>query len=326
LARAVEGIAVEAWFDRLRVLADANPRALELLAEHWSKHEHGPTESFRRRAVLAGPDRPAAYLEFARDRVDVGQSEPGEGFARRSIVCAPDFRDSYHVLSRARLPGPEYREVLGFLDRVLEPRVYLEIGAKNAASLEVSNATVRRIGVDPVPIVDRDLGERTDVLAMTSDAFFAAEAAAMFEMYGKPDLVFIDGLHSFAQTLTDFMNAERFGHAQTVICLHDTLPLDEASSYPPEARRTRFWTGDSWRMVACLRVLRPDLKIANVRSGPSGLCVVSGIDPHSNLLSDNYHDALHRFRDLETPVLPRDQERVLGAMELDWEQLHRLVA
>ena len=44
------------------------------------------------------------------------------------------------------------------------------------------------------------------------------------------ELVFIDGLHLFEQVLRDLINVERHSTTDTVVLLHDCLPLDEVTS------------------------------------------------------------------------------------------------
>ena len=62
----------------------------------------------------------------------------------------------------------------------------------------------------------------------------------------------------------------------SIILIHDTLPLDEVTQRPE--REKGFYTGDVWKIVPCLRALRPDLEVFTIATPSSGLTVVAGLD------------------------------------------------
>jgi hypothetical protein len=112
----------------------------------------------------------------------------------------------------------------------------------------------------------------------------------------RVDFAFIDGLHLFEQTLKDFVNLEKYSKQNTVICFHDTFPLDEITAR--RERKTGFWSGDVWKVVLILKKYRPDLKIFTVATQPTGLTIVTNLDSHSKILSEHYDDIiaiLNRF-------------------------------
>ncbi len=51
-----------------------------------------------------------------------------------------------------------------------------------------------------------------------------------------------------------------------------------------------MWTGDVWRTALLLKRRRPDLRITVLDAAPTGLVLITNLDPHSTLLADN-HDA-----------------------------------
>jgi hypothetical protein len=51
-----------------------------------------------------------------------------------------------------------------------------------------------------------------------------------------------------------------------------------------------WWAGDVWKVVLVLKRYRPDLKIRAFDSAPTGLVVVTGLDPASTALSNAYFD------------------------------------
>jgi hypothetical protein len=101
------------------------------------------------------------------------------------------------------------------------------------------------IGVDPAPRISAAFATETHIFTETSDEFFARGRLNGFLGDEPLELAFIDGLHTFVQSLLDFINLERVCGPSSVILLHDTYPLNEATQ--ERVQRTTFWTGDVWR-------------------------------------------------------------------------------
>ena len=76
------------------------------------------------------------------------------------------------------------------------------------------------------------------------------------------NLAFIDGDHRFEQVLDDFIALEHYAAPGAVVLLHDTLPLTESTA--GGARHTGFYSGDAWKVLPCLRALRPDLRLTTL--------------------------------------------------------------
>jgi hypothetical protein len=128
---------------------------------------------------------------------------------------------------------------------------------------------------------------------MTSDAFFECHNLAEFLEAPYFSLAFIDGLHLFEQALADFTHLERFAGPDSIIMIHDCLPLDRVTS--DRSRTTDFYSGDIWKLARCLKEQRPDLKMTTVRARPTGLCLVSGLNPHSDVLVRTRSKQLARY-------------------------------
>ena len=93
-----------------------------------------------------------------------------------------------------------------------------------------------------------------------------------------------------------------------MILIHDCLPI--APIVAERERCTGFWTGDVWRIIPCLKTVRPDLKIMTIPTKPSGLGVVTNMDAASTVLSDNYDDIVRYYLSLRCPE-SFDQRRVV---------------
>ncbi|MCK4791372.1 MAG: DUF616 domain-containing protein, partial [Desulfobacteraceae bacterium] len=166
---------------------------------------------------------------------------------------------------------------------------YLEIGVQSGKSLALSRC--KAIGVDPMPQVSAELFDQAQVLAMTSDDFFHGPAASLVK--NPPDLVFIDGMHLFEYTLRDFMHVERLAAPWTLVVIDDIFPAHPAQA--ERRRRTRAWTGDVWKVFEILSQYRPDLFFLPVNTSPTGLLLISGLQPGNQILWDNYDTVIDKY-------------------------------
>jgi methyltransferase family protein/glycosyl transferase family 2 len=203
---------------------------------------------------------------------------------------------AHHGLARVSMPGLEYRDVLRWLHATLRPSVYLEIGVAKGDTLVLAQPPTVAIGVDPSPRVRSVLKAETHVYAMPSDEFFSTARLPALLGDRRVDLAFIDGLHRFDQVLRDVANIERWSSSNGVILLHDTYALNETTQ--DRDRRTKFWTGDVWKAVACLREVRPDLDIFTIAAEPAGLTVIRGLDPASIVLWNQLDTLVERYIDI----------------------------
>jgi hypothetical protein len=185
----------------------------------------------------------------------------------------------------------------------------------SGASLCRARPPTCAIGVDPAPRISAPLATETHIFTETSDEFFARGRLNGFLGGQSLELAFIDGLHSFEQSLLDFINMERFCGPQSVILLHDTYPLDEATQ--ERVQRTQFYTGDVWKTVFCLKNFRPDLDVFTIATAWTGLTVVAGLDPQSRLLSDHYRGIVEEFRDLPYASVQDKMDSVLNLVPND---------
>ncbi|WP_374434585.1 class I SAM-dependent methyltransferase [Inhella sp.] len=222
--------------------------------------------------------------------------------------------------ARARFPGPGYLEWLQFFQQFLAPATYLEIGVESGASFAFAQAPTLAVGVDPQLDIQYALRARSKLFQLTSDAFFAQpDLDAVFEGRGI-ELAFIDGLHTFDQALTDFRHIEQHAQRHTIVLFHDTVPIDPLTA--SRQRESIFWCGDTWKAIVLLQRHRPDLQVFTLPTYPSGLTVVTRLDPHSKLLGERFdalcEEAMHwRFEDFQGELgrhlneIPNEAEQVM---------------
>jgi hypothetical protein len=231
----------------------------------------------------------------------VGIFQKGEGL---QPVTAP--RPAPAVSHGALGPHPDpavearggarpYLEVLADLHQVVQPQLYLEIGVRSGASLALAGCPA--IAIDPDPSPKFAPGPEVTLHRCTSDEFFFFNGPESFA--GKVDLAFIDGMHLAEFVYRDFINVERVMSPRGVVVIDDVLP-----NHPLQAvrqRQSKVWTGDVWRFVELLAKLRKDLKLTWLDTEPSGLLVISNLNPGDRKLWSAYNPQIRKLVDAETP-------------------------
>ena len=114
---------------------------------------------------------------------------------------------------------------------------YLEIGCdknENFSKIKIKN----KVGVDPI---------QGGTLRMTSDEYFKKSR-------DKFDLIFLDGLHTYEQTIKDINNAVSFINNNGLIIIHDCLPTKIWNQIVP--RMYGHWNGDVWESYSGSRKMK----------------------------------------------------------------------
>lgn len=147
----------------------------------------------------------------------------------------------------------------------LNAKHYLEIGVFNGSNfLELS--APKKTAVDPVDCITfryklhairhdfRNIFNK--YFTMTSDDFFQNHSEYLKE--NSIDISFIDGLHTYEQTIRDLKNVLLNLNKGGVVVLHDCCPNDEflgtvAESFEDAIKdvddKKRAWSGDCWKAI-----------------------------------------------------------------------------
>jgi hypothetical protein len=219
---------------------------------------------------------------------------------------------------------PSHVALLKEVHAHLVPRTYVEIGVDEGASFSRVLPGTVAVGIDPILARQQPVNSSARLFALTSDEFFAQHDLASV-LDGRPvDLAFIDGMHLFEFALRDFMHLEKFCTSDSVILLHDCYPgnAEMAARKLPTAGS---WTGDVWKLVICLKEYRPELQISVVDVPPTGLGILTGLNPASSVLKDHYEEICGRFLAMEYSVLTDGKEQKLNRVANDWEVVQRLL-
>lgn len=274
-------------------------------------------------ALALSPDSALFCLFKGKIQTALGDFSCAQETFMKFDASAGRAGDSLFILAAEKeMPGEDYYEWLQRFHQWLHPVGYVEIGLGHGRSLALAGAGTKAVGIDPFQGIWEKLnyvsphGPAT-LFPLSSDDFF--EKYDLRKTIGQEtfDLAFIDGLHLFEQALKDFINLERYARRDSVILIHDCLPIA-----PIVAERepcTGFWTGDVWRIIPCLKTFRPDLKIMTIPTKPSGLGVVTNLDPASTVLSDNYDDILRYYLSLKCPETFEQRRVVCNVGSVDEE-------
>ena len=194
--------------------------------------------------------------------------------------------------------GMQYHRFLRNLHGTTLLDWYMEIGCRDGSSFAPVRS--KTIAVDPFFRVERNaIGTKPalHVFQQTSDDFFASGFLDALDI--RLSLSFLDGMHLFEYLLRDVIQTERRSRPDGVIMMHDCCPFDHQMTTRdldniPEAA----WTGDVWKLLPILQQYRPDLKIDVLDCKPTGLVMLSNLDPGNSVLSDAYDQILAGWTDV----------------------------
>jgi len=179
------------------------------------------------------------------------------------------------------------KEIINTIIKLKNFNDYLEIGCdQNELFSQV--AIKNKIGVDP---------NNGGTHRMTSDSFFLSNK-------NKFDLIFIDGLHTYGQTLNDIKNSLLVLREKGFILLHDCFPMSYFDQAVPRAQRK--WNGDVWKAITEMRTLENtdtyvgafDNGIGLILKRKNGNILKQPSKPFKNLKYKEYYDNYKEYLNL----------------------------
>lgn len=137
--------------------------------------------------------------------------------------------------------------------KICSAQNYLEVGIFAGKTFNGVNVETK-VGVDPMP--HSSLLDKSNINVMTSDTYFSKN----HEKGVKFDIIYLDGLHTFEQTLRDFNNSLHYSHDKTIWLIDDTVPVNFASAMDSLGEANEFysksnhnhprpWMGTVYRLI-----------------------------------------------------------------------------
>jgi len=148
---------------------------------------------------------------------------------------------------------------------------YLEIGVARGTTFFQINCK-KKIAIDPKFMFNglkkliwnykNPTNKNNQYFSITSDEFFDKQEDFINRLKGI-DVIFVDGLHTFENSLQDVLNCLKHIKEDGYIIMHDCFPPYEAAALPTktyptvEERKVEGWTGawcgDVWKSIVYLR-------------------------------------------------------------------------
>jgi hypothetical protein len=183
-------------------------------------------------------------------------------------------------------------DVVQALADLYEEPSYLEIGVYLGETFRAVKAK-RKVAVDPKFAMSPKDPEPSDTVLyheVTSDVYFGDLAPSE----EKFDVIFLDGLHTFEQTLRDLLNSEAYLKPNGVIIIDDVIPnsyhasLREFESFE-EVRKASSsadgsWMGDVFRLVFFIETFLQQYSYATVSENHGQLVLWPERRPDKSLI------------------------------------------
>jgi hypothetical protein len=234
-----------------------------------------------------------------------------------------DYTKAYRLLAQLELPGEHYFKVLERVHEHVRPATYLEVGVSRGESLRLVQPQTLALGIDPAPHLEFELSPNQQVFAQTSDEFFARPDVPAL-LGGKPlNMAFIDGMHHFEYALRDFINIEPLCTPDSLVFVHDCFPIDARSAARDQT--TGFWSGDIWRLIVLLKQYRPDLAIHTIGTPPTGLGLITRLDPQSTVLRSRLPELITAGMALDFSAIAARRPEAVNLMPYDWRRVRQLL-
>jgi hypothetical protein len=209
---------------------------------------------------------------------------------------------------------------------------YLEIGVSKGETFFEIKAE-RKVAVDPKFMFSVDdaakLHQRSEFHEVTSDYYFGSII--------RPDesfqVIYLDGLHTFEQTLRDFTNAIHFLARNGVIVIDDVVPnsykaalADQSDSFAVKAFTNdpdNSWMGDTYKLVFFIEAFFPTFELRTIADNHGQAVVWRAARPRKRFAQYTAHD-IARLEFLDVVKNP-DVFRKQACAEIvqEFKQSHR---
>jgi hypothetical protein len=274
-------------------------------------------------AQPAGLRRRARYSFFgAQLNLWLGRRADAQRLCRRALSFC-DYTKAYRLLSELELPGEHYFKVLARVHEHVRPATYLEVGVSRGESLQLALPETLALGIDPEPHLGFAPAANQKVFTQTSDEFFARPDVPAL-LGGRPlQMAFIDGMHHFEYALRDFINIEPLCTPGSLVFVHDCFPIDARSAARDQS--TGFWSGDIWRLIVLLKKYRPDLAIHTIGTPPTGLGLITHLDPGSGVLRRRLPELIAEGMALDFSTIASGRPAALNLVPYDWPRVRQLL-
>lgn len=144
-------------------------------------------------------------------------------------------------------------------------RTYLEIGVCLGNTFFHVNIP-HKTGVDPHFLFKiSNIAPNLFLFQNNSNDFFNQMTEIRDQYYKQHivyDLIYLDGMHTFEQTILDFINTLPYSHSKTIWIFDDTVPADPWSALPDQAKTQKYrslagsrspvWHGDVYKCIFVL--------------------------------------------------------------------------
>ena len=271
----------------------------------------------------AGLRRRARYSFFgARLNQWLGRKADAQRMCRRALSYC-DYTKAYRLLAELELPAEHYFKLLARVHQHVRPATYLEVGVSRGESLKLVTPQTLALGIDPQPRVAFTLAPNQKIFAQTSDEFFARTDVPAL-LGGRPlEMAFIDGMHHFEFALRDFINIEPLCGPRSLVFIHDCFPIDARSAERDQT--TGFWSGDIWRLMVLLKKYRPDLSLHTLGTPPTGLGLITHLDPASTGLRSRLPQLIAEGLALDFSSIAQRRPEALNLVPGDWPHVRQLL-
>lgn len=202
-------------------------------------------------------------------------------------------------------------EVIQRIINKMGAKFYLEIGVAEGRCFLQINA-FRKLGVDPKFLISKKkkilsllinpLNLFNKYFEISSDFFF--KSLSSLEDINPIDIIFIDGLHTYQQSLRDVQNSLKYLAKGGTIVMHDCNPWSKRVASPINSisgkKPPGKWLGDVWKTIVYLKSIRNDLNVF-VLNFDRGVGVVSKSHINNSDLDLSEREInLLNFKDLDS--------------------------